>query len=725
MPSVFQEDLPGGTVATLDLPLKPALTFVVADTPTALLPAHNAPKLPGEAVSPNSAELDRDLHDQALRVFTSLSSNSSAEPVLAQYCETIGSLDFEKTISILGSIKGAEQIGRVARANLLHQSDRLLMATYQVITDGQVTLDVFGKQRVFHTLAGIERELFAIQADLGELQDVASVEPGKSLPPSQIAQKLLVRLEKYLFDAKAEERMKTKPDKTMFVADYWTPEMVNKYKTDGLLPKEYTPDLGGSLKVDFSGKDTVITLLPGRFDNFQQFLSQADTIVLHVPTDEQATGVIYTDLLQAWQAMNPKERPQVVLYTEGADITLLGRSMFQGFLFCTNAADLQATLRSARIIRAIGEETAMYQPETLSPGQERAYNISNFDLRRWETITADTYQSLNYILGRFNLRDELYRDKASRLFNDAGDQFYRSDEPKLVPERPIRTILDLGTGSGRIAQMLARLGYKVMGLDISEGQLAEGRKRIKEEGDGLRGSVPNPDLAYPAIQRLIGESTAQGDLVLDDEQVARNYLTVQGSFFSLFHDLNKAVVDWERRFPGVDRDAFFGADSEYAFSNPKHMFLDAAFDAAMFNWHTFCEVGSPENQKMVLEQILKVLNRGGELILEIPNREAEPYATALKLYHQQHHQELYGTIRDPVPPELRAEMGADYYPPRYFPSREEMVALLKSAGFEIDSPADLSKSKDIKPYYIEDRSAPAGEHRLVLAEYFITARKAM
>lgn len=485
---------------------KPKMSqFVVAEPPVALLPAHNAPQLPsGEAVSP---EIDHDLHDQVLRVFTSLSSNSSAEPILAQYCETIGSLDLEKTISILGSIKGAEQIGRVARANLLHQSDRLLMATYQVITDGQVTLDVFGKQRVFHTLAEIEHELLAIQADLGELQDIASVDPGESSPPSQIAQELLVRLEKYLFDAKAEERMKAKPGKTMFVADYWTPEMVTKYKEDGLLPKEYTPDLDGSLKVDFTGKNTIVTLLPGRFDNFQQFLSQADTIVLHVPTDEQATDVIYTDLLQAWQAMDPKERPQVILYTEGADITLLGRSMFQGFLFSTNAADLQSTQRSARIIRAIGEETAMYQPEALSPGQERAYNTSNSDLRKWETITADTYQSLKNILGRFNLRNALYRDKHTRFLNDAGDQLYRSENPKLVPEREIKTILDLGTGSGRIAQMLARLGYKVMGLDISEGQLVEGRKRIKEEGDGIRGTVPNSDLAYPAVQRLREEGS--------------------------------------------------------------------------------------------------------------------------------------------------------------------------------------------------------------------------
>lgn len=142
------------------------------------------------------------------------------------------------------------------------------------------------------------------------------------------------------------------------------------------------------------------------------------------------------------------------------------------------------------------------------------------------------------------------------------------------------------------------------------------------------------------------------------------------------------------------------------FTEKENVFMAMGFDAAMFNWHTFCEVGSKDKQKMVLEQVLNVLQRGGELIIEIPDRQMEPYASALKKYHREHPEEPYGTIRDPKPNFFKGLKGKDEYPPRYFSDINELILLLKSVGYEIDPKAD------VQTYMIG-----------TFKEYFITARK--
>jgi SAM-dependent methyltransferase len=87
------------------------------------------------------------------------------------------------------------------------------------------------------------------------------------------------------------------------------------------------------------------------------------------------------------------------------------------------------------------------------------------------------YQSKNY---------ELEVDALSRLMSQyAGN--------------PVRTILDLGCGTGRHAILLARRGFDVTGVDQSEPMLARARERAasQEEGRGIefvRGDVRDIDL---------------------------------------------------------------------------------------------------------------------------------------------------------------------------------------------------------------------------------------
>jgi len=295
----------------------------------------------------------------------------------------------------------------------------------------------------------------------------------------------------------------------------------------------------------------------------------------------------------------------------------------------------------------------LFDPPQLEISQREAYTDS--DLRAWERRTADTYQSLRHILLRFKERKE-----------------------------PVRYILDIGTGEGRIAGMLARLGYKVIGLDISDEQLQRRKERIKQEGQGLRGEKEIPGLSYHDLLKLQEEGLLPRTPILDDEEVANNYIQVQGSFFNIADALNKAGINFK-------------------------------FDAAIVTWHTYDEFGPPKSQEAILEQIWSLLNAGGELIKEIPNRKIEPYASALQKYHIDNPTEPYGTIRDKKPVGTGGQ--EELYPPRYFPDINELILLLKSKGFDIDL------QKDVQTYMVEDKETLESERGPAFEEYFIVATK--
>lgn len=295
----------------------------------------------------------------------------------------------------------------------------------------------------------------------------------------------------------------------------------------------------------------------------------------------------------------------------------------------------------------------LFDPPQLELSQREAYTDS--DLRAWERRTADTYQSLKHVLLRFKER-----------------------------KTPVKYILDIGTGEGRIAGMLARLGYKVIGLDISSEQLQRGRERIKQEGQGLRGEKEMSGLSYHDLLKLQEEGLLPRTPILDDEEAAENYIQVQGSFFNIADALSKAGINFR-------------------------------FDAAVVTWHTYDEFGPTKSQETILEQIWSLLNNGGELIKEIPNRKFEPYASALQKYHINNPTEPYGTIRDKKP--VGTDGQEELYPPRYFPDINELILLLKSKGFDIDL------QKDVQTYMIEDKETSESERGPAFEEYFVVATK--
>jgi SAM-dependent methyltransferase len=450
------------------------------------------------------------------------------------------------------------------------------------------------------------------------------------------------------------------------------------------------------------------------------------TVIVHVPDEDSFSSIkgdhyAYQYMFIDWFRLPFKDRPKVIMYTDRFKPPLYIKHSYQGFMFCSTPDELRNVMKLTDQMQKNLEEE-IYNPSKLELGQKEAYN--NSDLREWENKTADTYQSLKHLFNRINYRnnlhDDYYRNRYSSLFekDQRGKLKWKvGADSEVTPMRQIRTILDLGGGEGREDIPLVLEGFKVLNLDLSSTQLDKTYNRVHEELEGLKGNLHNNELSYNALSQLQMEGVVGPISFSTEREVNDNYLRVEGSFFDLQYELNKALVEWNDRFPETDPYDFFNTTryKEEAFSDPRDMFADVGFDMAMFNWHTFCETGSPENQKNVLEQILNVIWPGGELVLEIPDRKFEPYASALKAYHEEHPDEPYGTIRDKKPDDFDMDNPDRYYPPRYFPDINELVLLLKSVGFEIGE-------DDIQTYLIESTDLD-GKRTMTLKEHFITARK--
>lgn len=464
-----------------------------------------------------------------------------------------------------------------------------------------------------------------------------------------------------------------------------------------------------------------------------------DVVVVNIKDKEEMNYAHYTYqqlLIEAkHKPLDKSKEPILIFFTDGFTPQLDQIHTYQGALFASSVEDLRSNMNLAREVISARKKPEFMGASVLAASQEELYD--NSDLREWEAETADTYQSLKHVLQVIREREALAElsDKLvlPRLLSGRDDvaQFELSDrERKAITMsgkewRP-RTILDCGTGEGRIAGMLARLGYYVMGLDISSEQLARVPKRIEEEGAVLRGEASNPLLSANALMRLQAEGALppEAHIDLDDEEVKKRYATVKGNFLSLHADLHRAVLNWENQYPNTDKYDFFNvknSEYSYAFHDQGDQFTDVGFDMVLFNWHTFCEAGTPDEQLKVLENALNVMNPGGTLVIEIPDRMVGSYAESLKNYHELHPDEPFGTIRDSTSTDpgvatmMHEEATEDT--PRYFPDRNELVYLLKAAGFEIDP------EKDIQTYLITKEDPATGKKTLQVKELFITARK--
>lgn len=120
--------------------------------------------------------------------------------------------------------------------------------------------------------------------------------------------------------------------------------------------------------------------------------------------------------------------------------------------------------------------------------------------------------------------DALYVDKDYRAECDIIEQRF------LGANKPVRTILDLGCGTGRHSVELAQRGYELVGIDLSEAMLDRARRRAASEGANatfLLGDVRHVELgrrfdAVLSMFAVIGYQTDTTDLRATFDNVRRH-----------------------------------------------------------------------------------------------------------------------------------------------------------------------------------------------------------
>ncbi|QKW15049.1 MULTISPECIES: class I SAM-dependent methyltransferase [unclassified Micromonospora] len=92
-----------------------------------------------------------------------------------------------------------------------------------------------------------------------------------------------------------------------------------------------------------------------------------------------------------------------------------------------------------------------------------------------------TQERINaYWTGRAPEYDE-YQQRPDRLADD--QRAWAQIWAQALPAAPL-DVLDVGTGTGQVAMVLAGLGHRVTGIDLAEGMLAEARRHAATVTDG-------------------------------------------------------------------------------------------------------------------------------------------------------------------------------------------------------------------------------------------------
>lgn len=668
----------------------------------------------GEIGSVEVARIDNSEHSP----FTALEEQGVFEP-LATYNFAVEQADLvtARAAEAFSDIEGIALVSEVAKRNMTQAADSLLEAYYTCQQGGKAVINLFGRYHTMTSVDQVQAALDKIGAELAEVND----------PETDFLTQGINIVDKYLFDTQEDEAQLYTPSVLVLEDDgrgvrmrRINPEAVKSPPEDRfstLLEKEGIVSVNSSPININPDSLTVKKLSDQRADDDPRLLAPEDQD-FDIVVVEAKGGISFnwsterlTQLrIDLWR-LPPEKKPKVIIYTDGVKPALFETADFQPMTLVSNMDELRTSLALCKSTVAQLRGQPRIEPQVLAKMQEEQYDNS-FDLRDWEKITADTEQSLRHLLHAFKKRERQNRMELPAV-------------PSIGIEKPIvtewiddrvQTVLDGGTGDGRTAGLLARLGYRVVGVDISEEQLKRGEQRFIEEGQGLRGErEDSEDLAFPALLHLQQEGSLPRSIITDDEVAKANYITVKGDFMHLFSRMESlARREWQDHSDYSIWDFFnvpphlreVGVETFGYFGN------NIGFDAAMFNWHTFCELSTLADQQQVARQIFDLLMPRGLFILEVPDRAVDPYATLVREYHSTHPQERFGTRRDVY----STEEGEGEFSPRYFPSRHELTTMLQSAGFVLDP------QEDIQTYLITSEDEE-GKTRLNAKELFIVAHK--
>lgn len=629
-------------------------------------------------------EFVKKYHEAGIRAFLVMENGGSGDKVLElseklkpkearQVYEAYRAVTTEAEIAlrtireVTKNLKGAELFDDTLFDNLLQHAKNLLNASHEVATTGKSIFPFKGKFLDMDSQAHVLGAMRQVAADLARFNAVTTdLESFKN-------QGIKI-LDRYIFDTKNMEALK------QVSLDF------EIYRSDEATVK------GVFDRVGVTGQKSVRSMRDLGF-TIQKEIDPQKVYLFCLDRHEELTWLHHNDLQSFFRQYLGKqgkgeELPTVIVYAR-TGLPLYEKASYPGFLFADSEDELAQAIYTAKDIRAAGRQRLEFmKAESLTKSQEKLYD--NSDLREWENKTADTLQSLKHLL-------------TALAHTKAGSYGHAP-----------RTILDIGTGEGRISTLLTMLGKKVIGLDISQTQLNKVTTRLEEEIEKFKRGDKSS-----ALQQLVSQGgVVESSIITDIRQLKEHIYTIKGNFLDLERDAFLGLVDLPEK-QGLEPNKFFevSRSNQYFWNarNSFEFFEDSNFDAVTLNWHTFCEAGGIENQKQVLQNVFKMLTLGGLIYIEVPDRTIGNYAKTLTEYHTNHPDEPYGTIRDETSTEQGKanRMGEGEDTPRFFPGRDELRNLLMQVGFE-----DVK----IDTYLITSKDDQGNEY-LEVKELVITAHK--
>ncbi len=241
----------------------------------------------------------------------------------------------------------------------------------------------------------------------------------------------------------------------------------------------------------------------------------------------------------------------------------------------------------------------------------------------------------------------------------------------LLPEQDL-TILEAGTGEGRIAIPLALLGHTVVGTDINASRLVKTKERMLTLAQALTNEgATNNDPLYTLLQQ-----------VLPPEQID-----------DIRHRLKKRLqeVPHFTQLPKDIQRELLAGDFIHALESQLETLTPYSFEAIYEDtpdlivapWNFINFTGSPHKMVTMLNRLSSLVKKDGVVIVEIPDPTTGPYPELIIKHTETHPEDLPGIVTAKASPTDKPYSPEKQGNRRYFPQLEEFEHYCHLAGLKV------------------------------------------